>query len=213
MHFQCKMLLWCQEAVQLLCETPSSSLFMTIPFLKEKRWSLPAPSSNTAATARDSTSQPCWPEGHASLLQMPEWHQALQVLQQWMLQAGPWQLRYMNGSSAKIIHAARCGGQVMICFSWGRGPAHGPTSAPDAHDNNFKLAKEVQWLASLMTTVRDTEHHCAYSVTASCSLLWSIWCWEVINVSFRGAQASTRGEAIHTADEVQARQPHHCWET
>jgi hypothetical protein len=171
MHFQCKMPLWCQEAVQLLCETHSSSPFMTIPFFKEKRRSLPAPTSNTAATAQDSTSQPCWTEGHASLLQMPELHQAVQVLQQRMLQAGPWQLRNMNGSSAKVIHVARCSGQVMIYFRWGRGPAHGPTFAPDAHDKNFKLVKEVQWLASLMATVCDPEHHCAYSVMASCSLM------------------------------------------
>ena len=120
-----------------------------------------------------------------------------------MLQAGPWQLRNMNGSPAKVIHAARCGGHVMIRFSWGRGPAHVPTLEPDAHDKNLKLAKEVQWLASLMTTVCNTEHHCAYTVMASCSLLWSTRHWEVIDVSFRGAQASMRGEAIHTADEVQ----------
>jgi len=63
-----------------------------------------------------------------------------------------------------------------------------------------------------MTTVRDTEHHCAYSVMASCSLLWSTQRWEVIDVGFRGAQVSTRGKAIHTADEVRARQPHHCWQ-
>jgi len=93
------------------------------------------------------------------------------VLQQWMLQAGTWQLRNMNGSPAKVIQAARRSGQLMICFSWGRGPAHGPTLAPDAHDKNFKLAKEVRLVASLMTTVHDTEHHCAYSVMASCSLL------------------------------------------
>ena len=36
---------------------------------------------------------------------------------------------------------------------------------------HFKLAKEVHLLASLMTTVRDTEHHFAYSVMAICSLL------------------------------------------
>jgi len=81
------------------------------------------------------------------------------------------QLRNMNGSPAKVIHSARCGGQLMIRFSWGTGPAHGPTLASDAHDKNFKLAKEMCLLASLMTTVCDAEHHCAYSAMASCSLL------------------------------------------
>jgi hypothetical protein len=90
---------------------------------------------------------------------MTEHLQVVKVLQQTMWQAGPWQLRNVNGSLARSSMQPdvmprewfRCGrGPPLGEYCWG--PAHGPNLAPDAHVRNFKLAKEVKWLASLMST-------------------------------------------------------------
>ena len=79
----------------------------------------------------------------------------------------------------------------MICFNWGRGEnhrrdVHGPTLAVDAHDKNFKLAKEINCLASLWLLC-----HGQLQFTVINKALKTTGC------RFQRSLGLHRGEAIH----------------